>query len=102
MINDYTDTIVAVEKPNGLDGYGKSTYAPATTEKCRWQPVSILKQKPTADNTIIQVRAYFGPEVDIVNNSRVCKDSVNYIAVEVADRNFVGYGSHKEVLLKYE
>jgi len=102
MINDYTDTIVAVEKPTGLDGYGKPTYAPATTEKCRWQPVSILKQKPTANNITVQIKAYFAATVDIVNNSRVCKDSVNYLVVEVADRNFIGYGSHKEVLLKYE
>ncbi len=102
MINDYTDTEVTISNPTGLDGYGKPTYGNPVSAKCRWMPISLLKQKPTADNIIVAIKAMFGPEVVIENNGRVTKGGVNYQVIEVADRNFVGYGSHKEVLLKYE
>lgn len=102
MINDYLDTDITISSASGLDGYGKPTFSAPFAAKCRWQPVSRLKQKPMGDNIIIAVKMYLGPEVNISNNDRVTKGGTNYQVIEVNDRNFVGYGSHKEILLKYE
>jgi len=102
MINDYLDTEVTIANTTGLDGYGKQSYGPTFIEKCRWMPVSRLKQKPMADNVVVAIKADFNATADVEVNSRITKDGINYLAIEVSDRNFVGYGSHKEVLLKYE
>lgn len=102
MINDYLDTAISIANASGLDGYGKPTFGPAVAAKCRWQPVSRLKQKPMGDNIVVAVKIYLPDTTVIANNDRVTKDGTNYQVIEVNDRNFVGYGSHKEVLLKYE
>jgi hypothetical protein len=101
-IQKYLNTIVSVEDPAGVDGYGKKTYSASRDAICRFERVTKVIKDAQGRDVTANARAFFLPDDTIDLGSKVTHTGETYTVVQVDEPPFLDQVSHIEVMLSYE